>query len=172
MNIVIRKANINDAQSIALLGRITFDESFGHLFNDRNDLLEYFERTFSVSKIKSSLMKDENVFWVASVNNLIVGYTKLKKNSPRKEYPNIKTGQLQKIYVLKDFIAHKIGSKMQDELFKEVEKNDIELLWLSCLYTNLRAINFYKKFGFKKDVKLYHTIGKETFEFDVMIKRF
>lgn len=172
MDIIIRKANINDAQSIALLGRITFDESFGHLFGDRNDLLNYFESTFSVPKITSSLQKEENVFWIATVDELPVGYAKLKKNSPRIEHPNIKTGQLQKIYVLKDFLALKIGTKMQNELFKEVERNKIKILWLSCLYTNLRAINFYQKYGFQKDAKYYHSIGKENFEFDIMIKRF
>ena len=63
--IEIRIANPNDAIVISLLGRITFTETFGHLFRDSKDLQEYLERTFSVDKIESSLGKAENVFWLA-----------------------------------------------------------------------------------------------------------
>ncbi|NQY06967.1 MAG: GNAT family N-acetyltransferase [Flavobacteriaceae bacterium] len=172
MDILIRKATTHDAEYISLLGRITFDETFGHLFEDRKDLLSYFENTFSVPKITSSLSKKENVFWIAFANQLPVGYAKLKIDSPLDDFPNHKTSQLQKIYVLKDFLALKIGAKLQEELFKEVRKINSEVLWLAILYTNLRAINFYQKYGFKKSSKYYHSIGKENFEFDVMIKEF
>ena len=36
--IEIKIAKQDDAKSISLLGRITFSETFGHLFNDKNDL--------------------------------------------------------------------------------------------------------------------------------------
>ncbi len=42
----IREAYIADAQFIAILGRVTFTETFGHYFKDSTDLLEYYNRTF------------------------------------------------------------------------------------------------------------------------------
>ena len=51
MNItIIRKATIDDTVHIALIGRITFKESFGHLFENNGDLPNYLNKTFSVSK--------------------------------------------------------------------------------------------------------------------------
>jgi hypothetical protein len=44
--IEIRIANTSDAENIDLLGRITFKETFGHLFKDPNILLEHHNRTF------------------------------------------------------------------------------------------------------------------------------
>ena len=57
MKIQIRIATEMDARDISYLGMTTFDQSFGHLFPDRKDLTGYFERTFSVEKIRSSIQK-------------------------------------------------------------------------------------------------------------------
>lgn len=39
--ILIRKATIEDAEYISLLGRITFTETFGQYYRDKQDLLDY-----------------------------------------------------------------------------------------------------------------------------------
>ncbi len=79
--IQIKLAKESDAEFIALLGRITFTESFGHLFRDKNDLLDYYERTFSVQKIRNGINNPKNIFWIASINDLPVAYAKLKLDS-------------------------------------------------------------------------------------------
>ncbi|NER12917.1 GNAT family N-acetyltransferase [Leptobacterium flavescens] len=169
MNIEIRKANPNDATLIALLGQVTFDDTFGDLFRDRQDVLDYMDRTFSVPKIRSSLQKDNNVFWIAFANELPVGYAKLKKISPLEGDADIKSAQLQKIYVLKDYLALKIGSKLQQEAIREAANSGADILWLSVLHTNNRAIHFYNKHKFVEKGKHHFTIGKEDFEFNIMM---
>ena len=77
----IRRANNSDAATIALLGRFTFTETFGHLFGDQQDLLDYLDRTFNVEKLHNSINKSNNLYWLAFVDNLPVGYAKLKLNS-------------------------------------------------------------------------------------------
>ena len=79
--IEIRLATPSDSEYIALLGRIIFTEIFGRLFKDYSDLLSYYEQTFSVAKIKKGLLNPKNVFWLALVHDLPVGYSKLKRNS-------------------------------------------------------------------------------------------
>ena len=63
--IEIRLAKKEDARYIALLGRITFTETFGHLFRDQNDLIDYYNYTFSVKKIEDGMKKQNNIFWIA-----------------------------------------------------------------------------------------------------------
>ena len=79
--IEIRLAKKEDAQFIALLGRTTFTETFGHLFRDEKDLIDYYNKTFSVKKIEDGMKKQNNIFWIAFVNRLPVGYAKLKLHS-------------------------------------------------------------------------------------------
>ncbi len=168
MNIV--KATENDATTIALLGRITFTETFGHFFNDRADLLDYLENTFSVKKIADSLTKTNNVFWLAHIDDLPVGYAKLKVNSPSTFLESKKASQLQKIYVLQDFLAQKIGFALQDVLLNEAKLLGSEYIWLSVLKENERAIRFYLKNDFTPIGNHDFRIGKEHFEFQTMAK--
>ena len=172
MRIEIRKANIENAEYISLLGRITFTETFGELFRVRNELLEYYEKTFSVSKIRNSLANKNNVFWLAYADELPVGYAKLKKNSPCEFIRSDSVSQLQKIYVLKDFISQKIGFRLQNVLFDEVRKMGSQNLWLSVLHTNSRAKDFYKKNDFQPICKHSFQIGVENFDFTAMNKKF
>lgn len=169
-NIEIRLAKKEDAQFIALLGRITFTETFGHFFRVKQDLLDYYNVTFSVDKIEKGIEKPNNVFFIAFVNRLPVGYAKLKVNSKSEFIESKHTCQLQKIYVLKDFLSMKIGFELQNLLLKKTKELGYDKIWLSVLNSNERAINFYKKSGFKKIGDHDFQIGRENFEFIAMKK--
>ena len=168
--IEIRLASSTDAEFIALLGRVTFQETFGHYFRDKNDLLDYYNRTFSVEKIRSGLEKSDNIFWISLVDDLPVGYAKLKLNSPTEFSPSANICQLQKIYVLKDFLSMKIGLELQNNLLTTAKEKGFEKIWLSVLGSNERAINFYNRSGFEKIGDDDFQIGKEHFKFIAMLK--
>ena len=168
--IEIRLAKKEDAQFIALLGRITFTETFGHFFRDKQDLIDYYNSTFSVQKIEDGIKKSNNIFWIAFVNQLPVGYAKLKLNSSSEFIESNEVCQLQKIYVLKDFLSMKIGFELQNLLLKKAKELEFKQIWLSVLNSNERAIGFYQKNGFEKIGNHDFQIGKENFEFIAMNK--
>ena len=168
--IEIRLAKKEDAQFIALLGRITHKETFGHLFRDQKDLIDYYNLTFSVQKIEDGIKKPNNIFWIAFANRLPVGYAKLKLNSNSEFIESNNVCQLQKIYVLKDFLSMKIGFELQDLLLKKAKELNFNTVWLTVLNSNARAINFYKKNGFEKIGEHDFQIGKDNFELTVMKK--
>ncbi len=167
---MIRRANILDAVIIALLARITFDETFGHLFKDRSVLLHYFDTTFSVDKIRKSLEKENNCYWLAFADRLPVGYAKLKLQSPCPFLTTTKISQLQKIYVLKDFLAQRIGHQLQEKLLQKAKNYGSKSIWLSVLKSNDRAINFYLKNDFSEIGEHPFEIGKYRFHFTAMCK--
>ena len=168
--IEIKLAKKEDAKFIALLGRMTFTETFGHFFRDQKDLIDYYNLTFSVQKIEDGIKKPNNIFWIAFVNRLPVGYAKLKLYSNSEFIESKDVCQLQKIYVLKDFLSMKIGFGLQDLLLKKAKELNFNKIWLSVLNSNERAINFYKKNGFEKIGNHDFQIGKENFEFVAMKK--
>ena len=82
MTAEIRRTKPEDAVIVALLGRITFVETFGYLFRGcSQELRAYLDSTFSVGKIGTSLGKPENAYWLALRDRLPVGYAKLKHPS-------------------------------------------------------------------------------------------
>ncbi len=167
----IRLATTADATHIALLGRVTFTETFGHFFRDPNDLLSYYHKTFSVEKIRAGIQNPKNVFCIAFVNELPVGYAKLKRDSQTEFLQNEHTCQLQKIYVLKDFLSLKIGYQLQQMLLEKARTLQFKTIWLSVLESNERAVNFYKKSDFKLVGNHDFQIGQENFEFIAMAKK-
>lgn len=170
-NVEIRPALSAEASIIALLGRVTFSETFGHLFLDREDLLNYLDATFSVAKMEKSLDKPHNRFWIAKVDGLPVGYAKLKLDSPSDFLSAHSVCQLQKIYVLKDFLSMKLGFSLQNQLLQTAIELGYETVWLSVLNSNNRAISFYQKNGFRHIGDHHFQIGKQKFDFFAMSKR-
>ncbi|PIF46544.1 ribosomal protein S18 acetylase RimI-like enzyme [Chryseobacterium sp. 52] len=166
--IQIRRASIDDAQHIALLGRITFTETFSEYFRDPQDLFEYHERTFDVSKIRVSLQKENSHYWIAFWNKLPIGYAKLKIHSNTESIETENTSQLQKIYVLKEFLDKKIGKQLMDVLMKSFTESNKSHLWLSVLKSNTRAVQFYDRNGFKQAGEHEFRIGKEVFDFYIL----
>ena len=67
------------------------------------------------------------------VNRLPVGYAKLKLNSNSEFIESKDVCQLQKIYVLKDFLSMKIGFGLQDLLLKKAKELNFNKVWLSVL---------------------------------------
>lgn len=132
--------------------------------------MNYYNSTFSVEKIEKGIAKPNNVFWIAFANRQPVGYAKLKLNSKSEFINSTNICQLQKIYVLKDFLSIKIGLELQNLLLKKAHELKFKEIWLSVLNSNKRAINFYKKSGFEKIGNHDFQIGKENFEFIAMRK--
>ncbi|MCL6265121.1 GNAT family N-acetyltransferase [Flagellimonas myxillae] len=168
--IQLREATPDDAVIISLLARFTFTETFGHYFTDPTDLEKYLDQTFKVPKLRASLAKPKNIFWLAYVDELPVGYAKLKLDSPSPFLDADRVCQLQKIYVLKDFLSQKIGLELQNVLLDKAKTLGFQKIWLSVLKENTRAIRFYLKNGFNTVGDHHFSIGQEDFDFQVMVK--
>lgn len=165
----ISRAHVGDAAIIALLGRLTFVETFGYLFDEhKNDLGEYLDRTFNVSKITASITKSENTFWLAKWNELPIGYAKFKHGSTTASFPQENVGQLQKIYVLEQFLFRGVGALLLKEVLAYAQGRETEIVWLAVLAANTTAIGFYEKHGLSKAAPDSYAIGEQTFEFALM----
>ena len=174
MNLEIRRADVSDAATIALLGRITFAESFGHLFQEHaEDLRTYLDRTFAVGKIRGSLEQPCNAYWLGSVDGLPVSYAKLKYPSAPSATPvadRSDISQLQKIYVLREFSGRGIGQPLLHEVLRHADTLQAAAVWLDVLEENIRAVQFYERHGFRALGNDTYTIGAQTFAFLLMTK--
>lgn len=169
MDVCIRTAGPGDAEVVALLGRITFAETFGHLFREhQDDLRAYLDATFGVTKIERSLGKPENAYWLARVRGLPVGYAKLKHPSATALLAEFGPAQLQKIYLLAEFLGRGVGRPLLDAALDRAAILQASAVWLAVLRENGRAIAFYNSYGFAPLGDADHTIGAQTFRFRLM----
>lgn len=143
--IKIEKASLKNAEVLALLGRITYIESHGHFIEDRKDLIQYVDHTFSVSNLLKELEDPKVLYYLAFVDELPVAYIKLVLDAKNENVKSNSVCLLERIYVLNEFIPKKIGHQLlafAEEKTKELEK---DTLWLSVYIKNERAIRFYQK---------------------------
>ena len=159
-----------DASVISFLGKQTFTETFGYLFTE-NELNQYLEGTFSLKKIESSLLKPHNIFGILYHADKPAGYFKVKVGSHYNDSIDKAYVQLQKIYVLKDYLDKKLGPELIKYIFDLPEIKDCDTIWLVVLGANARAIKFYENHGFRKLKKHYFTIGEHNLEYELMTRK-
>ena len=169
--IKIKLANETDSEVLALLGRVTYLESHGHYIEDKNDLAKYVDETFSVAKTKMNLRDSKNLFYLIYANDLPVGYAKLVLNSTHESVPSKNNGQLEKIYILNDFIPMKLGIKLLSFVEEKAKELSLDMLWLSVYIKNHRAIKFYQKNNFKNVGELNFLVNGTEYKNFVLSKK-
>lgn len=169
-NHTIRKALPADAKFISLLAKINFSEVYGNLFRFKQNLRTYINNEFSIEKLKTSLEKEENIFWIAFIGDLPIGYAKLKKNSPVPNTNFTNAAELQKVYILKEYALENNGRQLKAEFFKEIQQLQIQRVWLKELHTNEQTLKFYQAHDFHKYDSHSFSIEKEDFVFNVLMK--
>lgn len=160
--IKIDDASEADTEVLALLGTITYAESHGHFIDNKKDLMKYNETAFSVSKTRQDINNPNNIFYIIYVNDLPVGYAKLVLNTVNENVVSQNNCQLERIYILNDFIPLEIGQQFLTFLEEKAKTLRVDTMWLSVYPKNVRAIRFYEKNAFKKvGASIFLVNGKE-----------
>lgn len=147
--IKIKLATKADIDVLALLGRLTWAESHGHYIEDKSDVSKYLDENFSVSKMKQEIKDPKKLFYIIYVNDLPVGYGKLIANAIQESVASHNSCQLQRIFILNEFIPLKIGQQLLSFLVEQAKALQLDTMWLTVYIKNKRAIRFYEKNEFK-----------------------
>ncbi len=168
MILQITKADVSQAAAIATVGKKSFRKAFEHLFKCKEELLEYLDHTYDPVKLAKSIRKENNIYFLAMLDGVAVGFAKIKKHSLNEQIESIAQMELQKLYILQEHHGSGIGTA----LLKEIKKlgNEIcpDYIWLDTHVSNEDAIRLYEKNGFKKIGNYQFTIGTQVFEYYVM----
>ncbi len=154
--VTIREVTLLDAISLSLLGRVTYIQSHDIYFDQKQDLIAYCDAEYSVAKTRRQIQDPNTQYLLALVDELPVGFAKLKFNEHSSHLNLSNTCQVEKIYVLNDFTSKKIGHTLLNAIMTEATNRKCEAVWLSTYIKNVKAINFYKKNG-------YEQIGSDDF---------
>jgi len=153
-----------DAEKIAHIGAKTFFETYSEE-NIPENMEKYIKKAFSLSTIKKALKDKNSIFFIAEENKTI-GYAKLKINK--------KESEIERLYILKDYLGRGIGKKLMEQCVETSKKKACTTIWVQVwgdkYNAGLKAIEFYKDWGFEKFGKKVFKLGDSEQE-DILMKK-
>lgn len=168
MSFSIIRADVCHTAAIATIGKKSFRTAFGPLFRNKEELFEYLEKTYDPIKLTRSIKKENNIYFIAFLDEQPIGFTKVKINSLNENIESIAQMELQKIYVLPEYQGCGTGTSLLNQVKYLAKDTCPDYIWLDAYVSNERVIRFYQKNGFQKISKQYFTIGTQTFEYHIM----
>jgi len=156
-----RDASPADTAALAALGRATFIETFGHLY-DPEDLAAFLP-THSEEAWREQLESPDFAVRVAEDGGALVGYAKLGPKSLPYETaaPAL---ELRQIYVLKPWHGAGIAQALMEWVLAEARRRGAHELYLSVYVDNHRARRFYERYGFRFAAPYKFMVGKQADE--------
>jgi ribosomal protein S18 acetylase RimI-like enzyme len=158
-------ADASHAEAISTIGKKSFRVAFEHLFNKKEDLQEYLDYTFNYRKIIASIRKENNIYFMASLDGAPIGFAKVKKHSLNQQINYYAQMELQKIYVLFEHNGSGARFALIHSAIQLAQEMQPDYLWLDVPVSNTKAISFYERNGFKKHDKYYFIIGTQPFQY-------
>lgn len=148
MKVSIKKATLEDLQEVQKLNLILFEKEK----KEYNPFLNL-KWTFGnkgTQYFKDSIEDNLGLCLVARIENKIVGYLIgwIKKEKNPFTIIN-KQAELENMFVLDNFRNKKIGNNLVESFLQWTKDNKVENILVTSNSQNIKAINFYKKFGFK-----------------------
>ncbi len=160
--IKIRKATPTDTVVLAHLADVTWVVSHGHYIEDKNDVLQYREASFSVSKTRQEIDKPKNIFYIIYVDDVPAGYAKIVLNENQESVASQNSCRLERIYIQNEFIPLKIGQQLLTYVEEKAKALQFDAMWLTVYILNTRAIRFYERNAFKNvGAVRFNVSGKE-----------
>ena len=164
----IRKLDITDLENLQKISITTFRETFEEV-NSEEDMQKYLDENLSLERLKNELENLDSEFYFIKNENKNLGYLKLNFGNAQTENFKKNHLEIERIYVLKDFLGQKIGQILLNKAIEIGKKKNLEFLWLGVWEENHRAIKFYEKNGFKFFGKHKFVLGKDV-QTDLLMK--
>jgi len=145
----IRYGTTDDAKMLSELGAKTFYDAFAK-DNTPENISLYIKNSFS-TEIQLNELSDSNIiFLIVELENKPIGYAKLKLDSKIESIMGTNSMEIERIYSLQEYIGKGVGKELMLAAINEAKQKDCNSLWLGVWEKNPRAINFYKKWGFRE----------------------
>lgn len=157
----IEKVSIQNANSVFAIAKETFAETFLQ-HNTLENLNLYFEQNLTIDTIKKQLLNKNSNFYLAKINENVVGYLKLNFAEAQTELQDIEAVEIERIYVLNSYHGQKIGQQLMDKAIHIAQQENKSYLWLGVWENNEKGIHFYIKNGFKIFDKHIFMIGNDA----------
>ena len=165
----IKKADVSDVIKLQAIGRQTFSETFSDV-NSEENMKKYLEESFAAAKLTSELNNPSSYFYLAELDDQVVGYLKLNTGDAQTEKEAHNALEIERIYVAKEFHGKKVAQALYAQAEQTAEEVKAAYMWLGVWEKNFRAVSFYTKNGFVQFDTHIFRLGDDE-QTDLMMKK-
>jgi diamine N-acetyltransferase len=143
----IRRASLDDAELIAVLGTATFYEAYFEQ-DQPAALANYILESFSPGQVLDEMKPPGSGFFIIFLDEKAVGYAKLREDPPAPGVTSKNAVELQRFYAVERVWGKGIGEILLNYILDAARAKGFETLWLGVWEENVRGRKFYEKQGF------------------------
>lgn len=157
----IRYGTTEDAKILSDLGAKTFYDTFA-IDNTPENIEAYLNKSFSPKIQLNELANPHNIFLIAEEESKPIGYAQLIVNSKDEAISRAKPLEIRRIYSIKEFLGKGVGKELMQATIHEAMQRGCDCIWLGVWEENQRAIDFYKKWGFREVGTHLFSVGDDS----------
>ncbi|CYT79233.1 GNAT family N-acetyltransferase [Streptococcus suis] len=165
----IDSIRLEEVSVLQELAKQTFAETFAH-DNDPEELEAFFKEAYSVEVLTKELSDPNCQHYFLRVDHQIAGYLKLNQGSAQTEQELENAFEIQRIYLLQAYQGRGLGKVLFEFALEKAEQSTCDWVWLGVWEHNLKAQQFYAKYGFEKFGQHEFAVG-DKIDVDWLLKR-
>ena len=145
----LRRATVDDAQTLSTLAARTFTETFGHLYPPA-DLAAFLADAYAVEKQRTILAHPDYAVWLLEHEGVAVGHAAAGPcGLPHAEVAH-GDGEIKRLYLLRGHQGGGTGTRMMDAIMAWLLRDGPRTLWVGAWSENRGAQRFYARHGFER----------------------
>ncbi|SHM75601.1 GNAT family N-acetyltransferase [Polaribacter sp. KT 15] len=145
----IRKATSKDVKKLTEVGKKAFylphkDAIPKHIMD------VYLKENFNEENILKEINNKNFEYRLLYVDDTLAGFSKIILNQKNENINLENVTKMERLYLVEDFFGKGLGKELFKYNLDFIQKENQKGIWLYVWIKNFRAIDFYKKVGFKK----------------------
>lgn len=145
--LLIRPATPDDAAPLARFAAQAFTDTYRGL-DDEQEIADYVAEHFAVEVMAGVIADPACTTLLARVADELTGYAVLRAKPAPACVSGAAPLQLWRLYLGQAFTGRGLGAQLMAAVRAEARRRGARTLWLGVYDRNVRAVEFYKRFGF------------------------
>ncbi len=169
MPTILRRATVDDADTLSVLAARTFTETFGHLYPPE-DLAAFLADAYAVGKQRTILAHPDYAVWLLEHDGAAIGHAAAGPcGLPHADVAS-GDGELKRLYLVQGHQGDGNGTRMMDAAMDWLLQDGPRPLWVGVWSENLGAQRFYGRYGFCQVGTYVFPVG-ETRDLEFILRR-
>ncbi|MEL6867279.1 MAG: GNAT family N-acetyltransferase [Bacteroidota bacterium] len=144
----LKMVDSKQKQQLQALCRVAYTQHFANHW-EADGLELYLENQFGTSRLDADLRDPKVGYYFIYSNQQAAGFLKIQGHAALEGQEDLNCSELEKIYLLKEFAGQGLGKQALQQIITILRQQEVDLLFLCVIDTNLTAIAFYQKLGFQ-----------------------